>query len=32
MNRKIDSDRRVCIEFQDAAGNALNEEEIMREI
>lgn len=28
----IDSDRRVCIEFQDAAGNAINEEEIMREI
>ncbi|MBQ0034409.1 MAG: hypothetical protein KBS77_03860 [Bacteroidales bacterium] len=28
----IDSDRRVCLEFQDAAGNAINEEEIMREL
>lgn len=28
----IDSDRRICIEFQDAAGNAINEEEILREL
>lgn len=28
----VDSDRRVCIEFQDAAGNAINEEEILREL
>lgn len=28
----IDSDRRVCIEFQDAVGNAINETEILREL
>ena len=28
----VDSDRRVCIEFQDAAGNAINEKEILSEL